>query len=364
MLMLFIGLVIIIPTFHQLQPIRQEEIPEELDFPIVTGQSSLKSRILLCAQRQKLAEAQASMMLLDNRGNVLWYRRGDFQNGKVVRNKKKEIRYLYGHRWFIGNLFFLYVLDGEMNQIDYVTTKEYGDVYGNGPYTHDFLFLDDGHYVILINFRKSETRDFAIQEIKNSQVVYHWQSDQLCHRNYTAIMEKSHVNSIDIDPKDGNFIISCRNNGIFKLNKQTSQIMWLIGKKHQDFNLTEGQIPLYQHNVHLAKDGSIVAYDDAGYSDDYSRVVRYWLDEDKMEVVRFREYIYHQPRVEIFGGVQILDDENDILAITYGQRKESTYEDYKSMLVYEEYDFKNSKSLFSIRLSKVSSVYRITRLIE
>ncbi|MBK7974083.1 MAG: aryl-sulfate sulfotransferase [Deltaproteobacteria bacterium] len=82
----------------------------------------------------------------------------------------------------------------------------------------------------------------------------------------------SHLNAVVYDPSDGNFIVSSRNQDVvFKIDRQTHELMWVIGEDQPDttgdddwpFLTLEGGglLPSHQHAPQLLPDGRIVLYD-------------------------------------------------------------------------------------------------------
>lgn len=213
----------------------------------------------------------------------------------------------------------------------------------------------------------SEDIDVAVQEIKDGEVVFHWQSNYQLSRDlhklvYRERQDYCHSNAILLDPKDNNLVVSCPNIGVMKVDRQTKDIKWIISRNTNDFGLDYDQIPRHHHSLFFVKDGSLLIYDNGGYKLDFTRVVRYKLNEVNMSLISFKEYIYHQPKVSIQGGVQMLDEEREIFGIAYGGSKEELYpHDY---IQYEEYDFANKRSFFSIIFTGKSTLFNVRRLIE
>jgi len=72
----------------------------------------------------------------------------------------------------------------------------------------------------------------------------------------------AHFNSIDIDPRDGNFIVSFRSmNSFWKIHRTTGQVIWRYGGVADDFGLTPLQMPQGEHFVRVQSDGSILFFD-------------------------------------------------------------------------------------------------------
>lgn len=342
-----------------LKPISLQSLPKNFNYPIIEGESSITSDIFIESHDNFFRDDINNVMLLDYKGNLLWYKMGQFQLPQIHRNSKNETRYTFGELVGLNShKYELVICNDKFEEINRVRSLEYGDIPAFFPYNHDYLYLDDGHYILLISFPLYQLKEFAIQEIKDGEVVYQWQST---HPNFSifktsnSTFDFAHPNSIVVDPEDGNFIVSCRNLGFFKLNKRNHKIEWAITRTFNSFNLDQYQIPQFQHTVYLEKDGSIVLYDDNGFELNNARILRYWLDEENKKLIRFREYIYHQPRVERLGGAQILDDEKDIIGVTYGGENDN------NKIIYEEYDFKHDRSLLRIKFRYGQPSYRVWR---
>ena len=98
------------------------------------------------------------MMKISNDGKVLYYKKDnnnpffDFKNHNI--NVKVRYSYLEVNRSIptVG-LFYelgdIVILDENYNEIDRVTLKDNGEVKSNsGVENHDFIMIDDGHYIV------------------------------------------------------------------------------------------------------------------------------------------------------------------------------------------------------------------------
>lgn len=356
MKLLLLKIYLVTMSISDPNPIPIGMLPPDFDYPTVHGNSPLKTNIFITSH------GGTYVILLDHKGNILWYKKGVFHNAKMLRISTGELRYTYSELIKeyenLTEQHELVVLDEQFKELKRIRGMEYGNLYAFHPFTHDYLYYNDNHYVLLFNFPLYERREFAVQEVKNDEVIFHWESNSqpiLWDRSAKSF-DYAHVNSVNLD-HDGNFILSCVWMGFFKLDKQTRQVKWFIGNKWNDFGLMNYHVAKTQHDVHREIDGSITLYDDEGYVHNHSRVVKYWLDEESLELVKFKEYIYHQHKVKAMGGVQIIDSEKDILGITYGATGEQN-------IMYEEYDFKNNVSLFSISLKYRHGIFKVTRLLE
>src|SRR5947209_11964608 len=143
----------------------------------------------------------------------------------------------------------------------------------------------------------------VIQEVVNDQVVWQWESDQYPEfytnsvegndfTNTSVAQDYMHMNSMIVDPKDGNLIISFRNqNQVIKVNKQTKETMWRLGGKDSDFPLQDNQQILRQHNATLTDNNQTLLIFDNGekIQRPQSRVVEFNLDEASKTVTGFKD---------------------------------------------------------------------------
>lgn len=70
-----------------------------------------------------------------------------------------------------------------------------------------------------------------------------------------------HLNSVTEDG-DGNLILSARNtHAIYKLDKQTGELIWTLGSKDSDFEMGEVADFAWQHDAHRSDDGTMTLLD-------------------------------------------------------------------------------------------------------
>lgn len=237
--------------------------------------------------------------------------------------------------------------------------------------SHDFIILDRGHYIVMGYYGKTVfnipdniphseygTRVAAciIQEIDNNKLVWQWDSTDhpelyglSLNTDYYNKKEQwndyAHLNSIQIDPKDGNYLCSFRNlSTILKINAKTGEIMWFLGGKLDEFNLSELQKTSFQHYARYTDEGSITVFDNGNKSYDSfvegkSRIVEYWINEQTKTLQQFREYTVNEEFSATMGSAQKLAD--DLFVIGWGGR--TTKAPVMSVI-----DFEDQKTIFHI----------------
>jgi arylsulfate sulfotransferase len=176
---------------------------------------------------------------------------------------------------------------------------------------HDFVLLDTDHYVALSYQQRTRdlsalnpawstqalVMDAVVQEVKAGQVLFEWdtanfpslQVDSVDMNAFTAtaLSDYLHVNSLEVDPADGNVVVSIRHtNSIVKISHTTGQILWTLGGKEDMFGLTATQTFSHQHHVRVHPDGSMTVFDN-GNGAHQSRVLRFVLDETSHTVTQF-----------------------------------------------------------------------------
>lgn len=103
-----------------------------------------------------------------------------------------------------------------------------------------------------------------------------------------------HMNSIQVDPADGNFIVSFRHtSSIIKLDRKTGAILWTLGGASDDFGLTPEQSFSHQHHVRKLGDGTLLLFDNGNYAHP-TRVMSFALDEAQ-KTVTSSEVVYERP---------------------------------------------------------------------
>lgn len=120
-----------------------------------------------------------------------------------------------------------------------------------------------------------------------------------------------HVNSITIDPSDGNLIISGRNTcACYKINRRSGRVIWRLGGKRGQFRMGRGTRFAFQHDVEAHPGGLLSVFDNEGgppREARQSRALLLDLDE-RHRRVRLRQAIHHHPPVysDALGSVQPL----------------------------------------------------------
>ncbi|MHB1688379.1 MAG: aryl-sulfate sulfotransferase [Ignavibacteriaceae bacterium] len=278
------------------------------------------------------------LMILNNDGSVVKYKKlnqpaFDFKvqpNGELSYAEVITIGKGYAKvRWI--------VMDTTLTQVD---TFQCGNGYVAD--LHDFVLLPNGH--ALLEAFDAEPVDMSlvtpggnpnatviggvIQEVDAAKnVVFQWRSwDYLpITDSYvdltTQIVDYLHINALDID-NSGNIIMSSRHlSSIFKIDRQTGNIDWILGGKQNEFtfiNEHESNAPTYfsfQHDVKVQPNGDLTLFDNGNqHTPSYSRGVEYQLDEANKTASLVWEF-RHSPDIYNFamGSVQKLSGGNTFI---------------------------------------------------
>mgnify|MGYP003345548603 FL=1 len=229
---------------------------------------------------------------------------------------------------------YVLLLDSALNAMKEIHLKPYKDVTtdkGQALDLHDFILLSDVHYIAMAVYPKhvtnipavlspspaNKTATAVIQEVNNGIVVWQWDASEYpelytsstaCNNFHdTAVQDYMHMNSMCLDPRDSNLIISMRNlNQIIKIDRKSGNIIWRLGGKNSDFHLTADQEFLRQHNVMLTDSNQTLMVFDNGEKGrrEYSRILEFRLDEQKRSVVSFSSFRIPEPFTEHEGSVQ------------------------------------------------------------
>jgi len=205
---------------------------------------------------------------------------------------------------------------------------------------HDFVLLDTDHYVALSYQQRTRdmstqnpawsnqalVMDAVVQEVKAGQALVEWDTasfpslalDSVDGNAFTAtaVSDYLHVNSLDVDPADGNLVISIRHtNSIVKVSHTTGQILWTLGGKEDMFGLAAARTFSHQHHVRVHPDGSMTVFDN-GNNAHPTRVLRFVLDETAHTVKQFDVLTARptgQPAAGFMGSVTPLDPQRFVV---------------------------------------------------
>jgi hypothetical protein len=334
--------------------------PKGLPTPSVIGNTSIPGEIALTPGGPGFT---SYLLLLSGKGEVIFYRKAPDTQASDFKKYRVE-----------GKTFYTYVTGRPVLPIGYFEGKvhvlndrftDIGVVDGALPNlakgrsatiqseNHDFLFLGTDHYIVSTYYGRPLDNvpgvagtalivSSLLQEVVNGSVVFEWdsadhpelylESEEGNNFNDSTWSDYAHFNSIDIDPRDDNLIVSFRNlNAILKIDRHTGDILWRFGGTADSFGLTAHQIPQGQHSARLTATYSLLYLDNnttcSGVppmlsrfytpSDRYggvapcdqrpldSRIVRVQLNEASKQVIEYQEWRFpNRSEVAAFSGTE------------------------------------------------------------
>jgi arylsulfate sulfotransferase len=265
--------------------------------------------------------------ILDRAGSLLYYR--TFQpwlteNLQQFKLPDGQIEYVTGVGQFDGGGWLVgaaHVMDAQFRDIADLQLVPNGAHDALPADAHDFLLLDHDHYVAMSYVQRTVDLsqlnpawssqalvvNAVVQEVAGGKPVFEWDSanvpslyfDSLLNNSFQAgvLADYLHMNSMCIDPADGNFVFSFRHtDSIVKVDRKTGQILWTLGGKEDQFGLSGDQVFSFQHYVRVESDGSLWVFDN-GNMLHQTRVISFVLDEANKKVVSFKD-VYDKPATQ------------------------------------------------------------------
>ena len=122
--------------------------------------------------------------------------------------------------------------------------------------------------------RDGVVEDNVVQEIdvETGELRFEWhalgtiglgESYRPAPRKAGQMHDPFHLNSVALDT-DGNLIVSARHtNAIYKLDRQTGDVLWRLGGKRSSFAMEPGAAFALQHDARRRADGAITLFDNA-----------------------------------------------------------------------------------------------------
>ncbi|HXC45895.1 MAG TPA: arylsulfotransferase family protein [Solirubrobacteraceae bacterium] len=166
--------------------------------------------------------------------------------------------------------------------------------------------------------RHGTIQDAILQEIDlaSGRVLLEWHSlERINLKESYAPVEANwdffHINSIDLDG-DGNLLVSSRStHTVYKLDRKGA-ILWRLGGKHSDFEMTPGSNFAWQHDARRQPDGTLTIFDNGATPavEPLSRGLILDVDEESMTATLLRQYTHPKILTGSQGNMQLLEDGN------------------------------------------------------
>jgi hypothetical protein len=281
----------------------------------------------------KEGPGQDGPMILDTLGRLVWFSKGTYaRDFKVQRYRGEPVL-----TWWEGS-----IVQGHGVGEYVIFDNSYGEMArvraGNGYRgdLHEFLItprdtaLLTAYNAVPANLSRvggpehGAVWDSIAQEldIETGEVLFEWHSLEhvALEKSYYALPEDPekpfdyfHINSIDID-SDGDLLICSRNTcAVYKVGRNTGEVLWQLGGKNSSFELGPGTRTAFQHDARRQKDGTITIFDNGAHPQvhDQSRGIVVELDMNKMRATLLREYTSPEKLLATSqGNVQMLPNTN------------------------------------------------------
>lgn len=278
---------------------------------------------------------QYSPMVLDNQGEPVWF---DYSKDRQVRDfRAQSYKGEPMLTWWEGEVNKIYGI-GEYMMLD-ISYREIARLEAGNGYSGDLHeFKITPRDTALITIYNQARRDSSpldgskgipvlegiAQEIdlETGEVLFEWCSlDHVgVEESYSERPKKPweafdylHINSIDVD-HDENFLISARNTwAVYKIDRNSGEIMWRLGGKRSDFEMGPGTGMAFQHDARRQDDGTITIFDNGAAPDVHarSRNIVVELDLNEMKANLVREYTHPENLLAGYlGSMQTLPNGN------------------------------------------------------
>ena len=269
-------------------------------------------------------------------------------NGEILYSVMQQEKEMPPFSYWFGSLL---IFDNQFNLINKLKLKPTDKHPELDVENHDSLILDKNHY-ILTAYQKKEIihpqtdevifiADTVIQEIKDGKVLFDWMGTD--HPELyqlfkypdpnldKTVQDYLHFNSVIIDPKDNNLIVSFASIGtVVKIDRRSGKIIWKLGGEKDDFNINKEHLFYGQHSLSITKEGYLMLFDNQSYdfakrvlSDPSqikptSRILKFKLDEQNKKILDVQE-INLDVKTNTLGSVYQTKDLS--LLVSTGQNK-------------------------------------------
>jgi hypothetical protein len=324
--------------------------------------------------------AQGGSMILDDHAQIVWFHPMQGSRERAMDFKVQHYQDRPVLTWGEGRI----VNDRRFNEY-VILDSSYQEVTrfraGNGYQGdhHEFLITPQDTALITIFHRvpsdlssvggpaDGAVLDGIAQEIdiETGEVLFEWHSldhvdlDESYlepgggHRRH---FDYFHINSIDVD-HDDNLLVSAREtSAVYKIDRNTGEIIWRLGGKKSDFEMAEGTRFAFQHDARRLPDGTISIFDNGSLvfenglpkAVEESRAIILDPDEEAMKATLVREYTHpDEQHAHAAGNAQVLP--NDNVFVGWGRA-----------LAVSEFG-KDGELLFDFRLPPQNKTYRAFR---
>jgi hypothetical protein len=277
----------------------------------------------------KLRVTQAGPEILDDNGQVVWFRpldAKDVSDFRVQTYRGKPVLTWWRGRapGGVGGGYYV-IFDSTYHKVAHVKA-------GNGLIgdLHEFRITPRDTALITVykrrpanltsigGPRKGMIFEGIVQEIDiaSGRVLFEWHSWPRVglRESYAQLLDGRpydyfHINAIELEP-NGNFLVSARNtHALYEISRATGKIVWRLGGKRSDFRLSPGVRFAWQHDARRLPDGTISLFDNGATPPvaKFSRVLILKVDELAKRVTLTRSFRHPKSLLVPFeGNAQVL----------------------------------------------------------
>jgi hypothetical protein len=271
----------------------------------------------------KMVVAQAGPMIMDNRGELVWFKPLTKTRG-ITDLRVQQYRGRPVLTWWRGRVSMMGIGENGWFVLYDSSYRPVAEVRAGNNYAadiHEFLITPQDTALFLIYHRipkdltsvggpkQGKVWDGIVQEvdIPTGRVLFEWHSYPrvAVDESYAQVPDPKkgakadaydyfHANSIDVDT-DGNFLVSARNtHAVYKIDRRTKKILWRLGGKKSDFKLGPGTRFAWQHDARRQPDGTITLFDNSAAPPvaKFSRILRLRLDTRGKTATLVRSYTH------------------------------------------------------------------------
>src|ERR671916_537201 len=287
---------------------------------------------------QKGYAGQGGSLIVDNEGQVVWFRPLQERYGRVMDFKAQTYRGRPVLTWMETGSGEYVICDHTYHEIARVEA-------GNGYKGDQHEFLISPQDTALITIYNRVPRDLSavggpkesvavqgtVQEIniETGEVLLEWKSldhvalDESYAKPGEDIdspgIDYFHLNSIDVDHDDDLLICARKTSAVYKLDRKSGEVIWRLGGKKSDFEMGPGTRFAYQHDARRQPDGTLTIFDNGTTVFDNgipraveeSRAIVVELDEEEMRASLVGEYTHPDKQyADAAGNMQVLANGN------------------------------------------------------
>ena len=287
---------------------------------------------------QKGEVGQGGTLIVDNEGQVVWFRPLQETYGRAMDFKAQTYRGRPVLTWMETESGEYVICDHTYHEIARVEA-------GNGYKGDQHEFLISPQDTALITIYNRVPRDLSsvggpkesvavqgtVQEIdiETGEVLLEWKSldhvglDESYGKPGEDIessgIDYFHLNSIDVDHDDNLLICARKTCAVYKIDRNSAGIIWRLGGKKSDFEMGPGTRFAFQHDARRLPDGTISIFDNGTtvFEDGFpkaveeARAIVLDVDEMRMKASLVREYDHpNKQYADAAGNAQLLPNGN------------------------------------------------------